>query len=472
MKGNIRINVAFISESNESIQKDTIFCARKGERYDGLNFIPQAIEMGAVCVVVDDEYYFENYSENVPIVWVPSVQKFIAYAAATLLGHPSEALTIIAVTGTNGKTTTTHFIEQLLIGVNRQTLRVGTNGIFENGKLVKTHSKQMTTMQPIEFQKLLLEALHKGIEYVIIEASSQGLANFRLDYVDIDFGVFLNLTEDHIEWHGSIEKYKKAKMRLSDLSQKLIVNHDDTFCRAVGILSKKETIFFGGDQKATIFYEYLSKTIGSSYLLVQSSEEEAVIHFPFHESFLIENAMAAIAVCLQLNMTFHEIADIIDQMTLPIGRVQKFFHPIGATIIVDYAHTASALLALLQSVIVHPEGQLILVFSCGGNRDQAKRKKMGEVASDYADYIILTTDNCRNENPQNINKQIIDGFRGYQQYEIILERSDAINKALEYATANDTILIAGKGHENSQIIGNQELYFSDIEFVKKLIAEN
>lgn len=471
VKGSIRIDVESVSENSKQISTKTLFCARKGEGKNGMHFIREAIANGAVCIAVEDERYFDSYDEEVPIIWVPNILKFIAYAAATFSGHPSEVMTVIAVTGTNGKTTTTHFIHQLLQRFQKQSLLIGTNGVFLGTEKLAVNEDSLTTMRPIPFQQLLSRSLEEGIEYIVLEASSQGLASYRLDYTNIDIGVFLNLGEDHIEAHGSVERYKQAKMRLIDLSDMIIVNGQDPFCRSVGIISKKPSLQFNLMPKTDIFYEKLLEREGFSNYFVQFQQTESIITFPFTADFLIENAMAAVSVCLQIGLSLQQIAKYTLELTLPEGRMQTYYTQKGVKVIIDYAHTADALEALLKAVSNSLAGELHLVFSCGGNRDKMKRVKMGAVASKYADYVYLTTDNCRNENPIDINLEIIEGFHSNQRYEMLLDRQEAIQKAITLANEGDTVVIAGKGHERVQIIGAHSEELSDIEVVEGLIID-
>ncbi len=466
IKGDIRTEVLSISENSKMMEKQVIFCAKQGQQFNGIQFISEAISNGAVCVAIDDEEFFEAAKLDVPIIWVPNLRRFIGYAAAALNHFPTEVIQVVAVTGTNGKTSTTNFAYQLLCGLQKKVILVGTNGIFYNGTPLNTKCSNLTTISAVEFQSLAKEAISKKYDVILIEASSQGLAEHRLDYSSIDIGVFLNLSEDHIEWHGSKEKYKNAKLRLADLSKELIVNNDDSFCKAVGLMTKKEVTTFSKQPTAQVFYEKLEK--GNTYC-IQYKEEKAVCTFPFAPYFLIENAVAAISICLKCGYSLQELSSLVPLLTLPEGRVETFKDSKGTTIIVDYAHTANALQSLLSSLNTE-RALLKIVFSCGGNRDQMKRKKMGEIASAYCGEIYLTTDNCRSENPSRINEQIAEGFCDNQKYEVILDRKAAIQKAILESSHMHSVVIAGKGHETTQIIGNEVIPYSDIEVVKELIS--
>ena len=297
-----------------------------------------------------------------------------------------------------------------------------------------------------------------------------GLATHRLDECDIDIGVFLNLTEDHIEDHGSFVQYKLAKQRLAGLSKKLVLNGDDAFCRGVGVLAKRSKCYFGIKGRVDVLIQLLAEGTNDSTCCVQMADKEKVITIPFVGDYQRSNIAAAIAVLQMLGFSFDEVMKEAPNLTLPAGRMQTFTSKCGFRVIVDYAHTADALKVVLQTMKNTTDQKLFVVFSCGGERDVAKRREMGTVASKFADHIILTTDNCRSEDPKVINQQIASGFFATQSYEVILSREAAIEAAINQAQKGDVIVVAGKGHERTQTIGNVTTPFSDIDCVKNLLA--
>lgn len=470
VKGSIREEVVRIEDSLEAVRPGDLFIARKGKKYDGKKWIDQAVDRGAKAIVVDEEVFFDDFVCDVPLIWVPNILQFSAYASAKLCGFPSEVLKIVAITGTNGKTTVSHFIGQMLQKLNKRVLVIGTNGVYLNGTPYDADIEQLTTLQPKHLHPLFLKAIKENVEYVIMEASSMGLATYRLDHCDIDIGVFLNLAEDHLEDHGSFEQYKLAKQRLAGLSNKLVLNGDDSFCRSVGVLSKREKCYFGLKGRVDVLLQTLAEGKNESTCWVQTAHKERVVTVPFIGDHQRANVAAMIAVLKMLGFSFDDVMEYIPEMTLPEGRMQTFYSKQGFHVIVDYAHTADALKAVLQTVKNTFSRNVYVVFSCGGERDVAKRREMGTVASKYANHIILTTDNCRSEDPEVINRQIAAGFFATQSYEMILAREEAIEKALHLAKEGDVIVIAGKGHERTQTIGNITTPFSDIECVTSLLA--
>ena len=470
VKGSIREEVFRIEDTVSDVKSGDLFIARKGRKHDGKKWIDKAIERGAKAVVVDEEVFFDGFTSDVPLIWVPNILQFSAYASAKLCGFPSEALTMIAITGTNGKTTVSHFIGQLLQKIGKRVIVIGTNGVYLNGEPYETNIEQLTTLQPKHLHPLLLEVVRDNVEYVVFEASSMGLATHRLDECDIDIGVFLNLTEDHIEDHGSFEQYKLAKQRLAGLSKKLVLNGDDAFCRGVGVLAKRSKYYFGIKGRVDVLIQLLAEGTNDSTCCVQMADKEKVATIPFVGDYQRSNVAAAIAVLEMLGFSFDEVMKEVPNLTLPVGRMQTFTSEQGFRVIVDYAHTADALKVVLQTLKNTTDQKLFVVFSCGGERDVAKRREMGTVASKFADHIILTTDNCRSEDPKVINQQIASGFFATQSYEVILSREEAIEAAINKAQKGDVIVVAGKGHERTQTIGDVTTPFSDIDCVTKLLA--
>lgn len=471
MKGSIRIEVNRVEDDANLIERGDLFIARKGNKVSGVSFIELALEKGAAAIVVDDEMYFNETNLAVPLIWVPNCLSFIAYASAKIYNFPAEALTVIGVTGTNGKTTVTHFIGQILQQLKQRVMVIGTNGVFIDGERSYQHLESLTTLQAKNMQFLFKEALRRDIPYVILEASSIGLEKHRLDYCDIDIGLFLNVTEDHIEDHGTFERYKLSKQILAKLAKKTILNSDDSICRSIGLATKGKRVFFGKVSHVDFFWQTLVEGAYSTTGCIQHKNEKHIVNIPIVGDYQCSNVLAAVSCVAQFPYSLVDICKALDHLQLPEGRFERIDNQLGVSIIVDYAHTPDAMKMILQTVKKHTANRLIVVFSCGGNRDRAKRPKMGMMASIYADYIILTTDNARDENPKLINKQIREGFSATQDYIERLNRKEAIEHALNYAEPGDTILLLGKGHEKTQQIGQNQTYFSDKVFVRELVRQ-
>lgn len=469
--GSIRVEVSGIEDYAQGVQKGDLFVVRKGRKSDGLKYVEIAIENGAVGVVIEDEKLLDTLKLSVPLIWVPNSLKFMSYSAAKINHFPAEAMQVIAITGTNGKTTVSHFIGQLLHALHKNVIVIGTNGIFINGVEVKLPYEPLTTLQPKHLHKILKIAVSRGVQYVVLEASSMGLAKHRLDDCAIDVGVFLNLAEDHIEDHGSYDKYKAAKQLLSSLADQLVLNGDDSFCRTVGLQAKKKKAYFGLGNRVDYQLQLLAEGLTTSTCCLQSNKGQKVFSIPFVGEHHLQNVIAAITTVSELGFPIDEICDAAESLHLPSGRLESIENDLNLSIYIDYAHTEAALKAVLQTLKKTVKGDLIVIFSCGGDRDKHKRIKMGAVASKFADLIYLTTDNPRSEDPEVINAQIAAGFTAKQQYEMILDRAEAIESAIRSAKEGDTILIAGKGHEKTQTIGSKQFEFSDYECVKKVLEK-
>lgn len=467
--GSIRTEVEGIEDFAQSVKKGDLFVVRKGNKDDGKKYIEIAIKNGAVGIVVEDEKYLDQIKAEIPIIWVPNSLKFMSFCAAKLNGFPAEALEVIAITGTNGKTTTSHFIGQLLQSLHKKVIVIGTNGIFLNGEELDIEYEHLTTLQPKHLHKILKYAVSQKVQYVVMEASSMGLFKHRLDDCDINYGIFLNIAEDHIEEHGSFEKYKSSKQILANLAEKLILNGDDSFCRTVGLQSKKKKTYFGLGNRVDYQLQVLAEGEKITTCCMQSKKGQKVFTLPFSGEHNLQNAICAITTVSELGFPIEDICNAAETLRLPKGRLESIENDLNISIYIDYAHTEAALKAVLQTLRKSTKKDLIVVFSCGGDRDKHKRIKMGTVASKYADYIYLTTDNSRSEDPKLINNQIAAGFISTQKYEMILDRAKAIETAIKQAKEGDTILIAGKGHETTQTIGNKQFYFSDYDCVKSVL---
>lgn len=469
--GSIRIEVTGIEDHAQHVKPGDLFIVRKGKKFDGYEYIDLAIQNGAVGVVIEDENKLDQLKLSVPLIWVPNCLKFMSFSAAKIHHFPAEALQVIAITGTNGKTTVSHFVGQLLQALHKKVMVIGTVGVFINGEEIDLEYEHLTTLQPKHLHKILQYAVRNRVQYVALEASSMGLATHRLDDCDIDIGVFLNLAEDHIEEHGSFEKYKQSKQILSQLAKKLVLNGDDSFCRTVGLQSKKKKAYFGLGNRVNYQLQVLAEGIQHTTCCLQSDKGQKVFTLPFVGEHQLQNAIAAITTVSELGFPIDKICEAAEHLRLPKGRLEPVPNHLNLSIYIDYAHTEAALRAVLKTLKKTVKNDLILVFSCGGDRDKHKRIKMGAVASKYADMIYLTTDNPRSEDPTFINSQIAAGFTSTQKYEMILDRAEAIEKAILSAKEGDTILIAGKGHETTQTFKDKEIYFSDYECVQEVLTK-
>ncbi|KXH79876.1 UDP-N-acetylmuramoyl-L-alanyl-D-glutamate--2,6-diaminopimelate ligase [Sporosarcina sp. HYO08] len=448
--GEFRINVNGVSECSSRVQEGFIFVARKGGRMDGLEHIKEAIENGAVAIVVD-RATLQVDSINVPIIQVPNCQKFLAYASAQFANNPSKRLTMIAVTGTNGKTTVTHLIGQLLQKLGIQAAVIGTTGCWIDGVKVEADIPEMTSL-PAEFlHPLLATCEQRGVSHIILEASSIGLASGRLDACDLDIGILLNIGLDHYEEHGGKQAYIEAKKQLISMVNTMIVNEEDPLCMQM-IEGATVPITYFGEHK-------IADKIAPN------------LNIPFPGYYNRLNLFAAMSALILLGYRIEELIPHIASLRLPEGRLQRLERD-GVTVYIDYAHTPDALQAVLQTLCGVCYGKLITVFGCGGERDKGKRKEMGELAVYYSSNVFVTSDNPRNEDPSAIIADILVGFGGdCSAIEVVPNRKNAIRQAIFSAAPGDIVLIAGKGHEKTQHTAEGIFPFSDFDEAKQALTE-
>lgn len=452
--------VSGVTEHSANVKQGDIFVVRKGASVDGACYIKEAIEGGAVAIVIDRSLF--NYqTSGIPVITVPDCRRFLSYACARFAGNPSEQLSVIAVTGTNGKTTVTHFIGQILRRFGVRAAVIGTTGIFVDGKKMDYEAPDMTTLPVEYFQPLLRKCLDDGVTHIVLEASSLGLSTGRLDHCEIDIGVLLNIGTDHIDEHGGTSNYINAKKKLIDKSKVFIANRDNEVCVQMTESIAKDCIYFGTHSLSDI------RILREDNLQLIYQNEKRAFPLSVPGEFNELNAAAGISVLLELGFQIEDIMKYVSELMLPEGRLQCFEQD-GITVYVDFAHTPDAMEVVLHSLLGICQGKLITVFGCGGNRDKGKRAKMGAIAALYSSHVIVTSDNPRSEDPHLIINDIIQGFGDdFNEIEVEPDRKRAIQMAIALASEGDIVLIAGKGHEKTQQTAQGVVLFSDQEEAKK-----
>lgn len=459
------IPIQGITENSKNVKEGFMFIARKGKGNDGAFYIEEAIQLGAVVIVVDRPDLLEQ-KIDVPIVIVPDCRLFLSHACAHFWGNPSAELTVIAITGTNGKTTVSHFVGQLLHRLGVKTAVIGTLGVFIEGKKITDQMPGMTTVSAEYLHSLLRNCVERGVTHVILEASSLGLAQYRLEHCQIDIGVLLNIGVDHYDEHGGKQAYLEAKKKLFVLADQVVVNQDDPLCVELAREVAYKSLFYSRVREAPIHLQRKNDE-----MCIVSKEKNKFYPLPFHEDFNGENVLSAIAVLQLLAYSLDEVGTCLFALQLPEGRMQRIEHQ-GVTVIIDYAHTPDALQTVLQAITRNNKGNVLTIFGCGGNRDHGKRKEMGEVAARYSDYICVTSDNPRSEDPKKIIQDVVKGVAAYEtELQIEANRENAIRQVIKRAKRGDTILIAGKGHEKTQQIGERILPFSDYAIVEQALIQ-
>jgi len=465
--GNIDFTINNIQFDSRKIEDGDVFVAIRGHDQDGHNYIESAISFGARVVVCEKKP--EVIYDKTTFVIVKNSRKALARISANYYNNPSNELQIIGVTGTNGKTTVTFLIGSLLKKLNYKTAIIGTTGIYiGDERQDATH----TTPDPISMNRILREVADRGIQYVIMEVSSHALEQNRADYVDFDAAIFTNITHDHLDYHRTFEAYSEAKKLLFDNLKSdaiAVVNVDDGGYREMISDTKAKVIHVGWDVEAD--YQIRNEEIdhtGSTFE-IEMENLNVGVNSPLVAQFNIINLSLSLATVSNLcNVSFSSLVSDLTGISSAPGRMERVPLRNGAVAIIDYAHTPDALEKAgkaCSELIVGNDARLIIVFGCGGDRDKGKRPKMAEAAEKYADRIIVTDDNPRKENRDKIFADIEKGLTKAGNYLIIKDRAEAITEAVKISKKGDIILIAGKGHEDYQIIGTQKIHFNDKEVV-------
>lgn len=471
------LEVNGIALSSVAISQGDVFFAYPGERADGRDFIKDAVDRGAVAIVVESVIVSPVRTQQppadaqspVPIIPIENLAQKVGSIASNFYGHPSHAMKVIAITGTNGKTSCAWFIAQALTKLGVKTAMMGTLGC---GFLNDLNDNALTTPDAISVQKNLAMFKEQGAQVVVLEASSHSLAQGRLNSVDVDVAVFTNLTRDHLDYHGTMAEYGKAKKRLfSDFKVKhFVINIDDDFGANIAKDIKKALTYSLKLTTASLFADDISLTKSGLMARIVTKSGQLSISASIIGSINIENILAVVAVLQIFDMSNEQIVSSLQSLSCVPGRLEAFPAKNGALFVVDYAHTPDALNKSLSTLKMLCQGKLVCVFGCGGDRDKGKRPLMARAAAKYADTVIVTSDNPRTEDPQRIIGDIAGGFFDKDTYKVIVDRRRAIEEALSMAGMEDVVIIAGKGHEDCQIIGDEKFSFSDVEIVKAFIG--
>ncbi|MFK4786046.1 UDP-N-acetylmuramoyl-L-alanyl-D-glutamate--2,6-diaminopimelate ligase [Fusobacterium sp. MFO224] len=445
---------------SRKINQGDIFVALEGSIADGHNYIEKAIELGAKTIIVSKEVPMKK---NINYFLVENLRTKLPFIASNFYEYPQDRLKIIGVTGTNGKTTTTYMLETILGGKN--IARIGTVEYKIGEEVIAAPN---TTPESLDLVKFCKKALEKNIKYLIMEVSSHGLSIGRVDMLKFDVGIFTNLTPEHLDYHKNMENYYLAKKKMFDLlkdKKNSVINNDDEY----GI-------------------KYLNYTKGVSYGLENADITGRIKHISRHGQeveinifgnsydltlnvlgrYNLCNLLGAIGGAKLLGLSDSEIINKVSKIKGAPGRFENVEIDTNFTAIVDYAHTGDALENILKSINEFKLNRVITVFGCGGDRDKTKRPVMGEIAEKNSDVIIVTSDNPRTEDPDEIIKDIVVGLEK-ENHIIEIDREKAIFKAVEIAKKDDIILVAGKGHEDYQILGRNKIHFDDREKIMKAV---
>lgn len=469
----VRSVIGLVDRQITSIEYDsrrcspgTMFVAVRGIEADGHAWIDDAVRRGASVVVCERPV---NVSEAVTVVVVENSRLALALLCHRWYGEPAKDMTIIGVTGTNGKTTTTFILKSLFEWRGEKVGLIGTTGNYIGDEVLPT---AFTTPEAPELAALLARMREAGIQTVVMEVSSHGLALERVAGIRFSGAIFTNLTQDHLDFHPTMEQYAEAKKLLFDMLPPdaiALVNGDDPHGAFMirDCSARRYVCGRAATSDIRIFHEqfFPAKT---QFELAMEGREALSFTIPLIGRFNVENAAACAAYCLATGWNAEQLADAMSHIRPARGRMERIILPNGAVAVVDYAHTPDALEKALRTCreLVQPGGKLICVFGCGGDRDRTKRPMMGAIASGLADCVIVTNDNPRREYPRRIIDDILGGVSGDARVQVLEDRSAAIATAVTGSQAGDIVLIAGKGHETYQIVGDIRFHFDDCEEVQ------
>lgn len=444
----------------------SLFVALPGEKADGAAYIEDAIQRGAVAVVSQTPCACGG---QVACAHVADARLALAKLAGTFYGHPSLRLCTIGITGTNGKTTVSFMLREIFKAAGRRPGLLGTVR-YEIGDRVIPASR--TTPESVDLQAMFAQMDRAGCDSAVMEVSSHALAQHRVDGILYDAAVFTNLTQDHLDYHGTLEEYFLAKARLfSQVRRYAVINRDDLWgCRLLNETRlTTRCVSYGFDPCAQVRGTNAVTGENGSRMHVESSWGNADVSLKLIGRFNLCNALAAFATAAALGIPVVIIVKALAEMQCVPGRLEAVANNKGKRVFVDYAHTDDALLNVLETLREITPGKLIVVFGCGGNRDKGKRPLMGKVAARLADYSIITNDNPRNEIPEKIAADIAGGFDSERKYEIVLDRKAAIARGLGLIGKKDVLLVAGKGHEAYQEFNGTIFPFDDREAVREAL---
>jgi UDP-N-acetylmuramoyl-L-alanyl-D-glutamate--2,6-diaminopimelate ligase len=456
-----------VSDSRQ-VQAGDVFLAYPGESVDGRQFIDAAIKQGAAAVVWEVDGYAWPADCTLPNIPVSGLRAEVSAIAGEYFGVPSQALWMIGITGTNGKTSCSHWLAQCLSRCGKSTAVVGTLG---NGFPQALQPSPNTTPDPVLLQAQLADYRTQGANAVAMEVSSHGLAQGRVNGVHFDIAVLTNLSRDHLDYHGSMEDYAAAKAQLFDWPDLkcVVLNADDAFgvrIAAEQVAQDRRVLTYGFEQ-GDVQGSGLTLDETGIAMTVTTPWGEGQLALPVLGRFNAYNALAVLAALLVSDVPLQQAIDTMRDIQSVPGRMQQIGGDELPLVVVDYAHTPDALEKVLLSLREQCRGQLVCVFGCGGNRDKGKRPLMGGVVSRLADLAIVTSDNPRHENAREIITEIVAGMEA--DYRIEEDRAAAIDAAIRAANAGDIVLLAGKGHETYQQIGHEKLPFSDLEIAQRVL---
>ncbi len=467
VKGSKEVEITGLSVNSKLVAPGHLFVAKKGHLDDGTKYIPEAVQAGAHAILTD--LYDPSFKQITQLI-DPDIAGKEAQLATTFYQFPSKELLMVGITGTNGKTTTSFLVKHIL---DRTSKLSGLIGTIEYIIGQNRYSASRTTPDVISNHKMLRDMVTHGCKSCVMEVTSHALHQNRVQGIEFDIAVFTNLTLDHLDYHSTMEDYADAKSRLFkglNKTKTACINSDSPWSKKMIEDCKAKLIRYGIESECDLKASNIKLTPAGTSFDISFEGKMYSARSPLVGRYNVYNAMAALAVGLASGCTMDALIPLLDTFPPVVGRVEPVPNPLNLKIFVDFAHSDDALINVLECLTEFKTGKIITVFGCGGDRDRAKRPKMAKAAEEYSDISIVTNDNPRSEDPEEIAKEILKGFRK-NNYIVELDRRRAIQKAIELAEPQDIILIAGKGHETYQIFQHKTCEFDDRKVALEIIQE-
>ena len=464
------IEIKYITSDSRKVEKDNMFVAIKGFEQDGHKYIESAINKGATAILIDEDRYDEFKDLDVVVLTAKNTRFILGKIACNFYDNPSKEFKLIGITGTKGKTTTSFMIKKILEESGKKVGLVGTVACYVGER--KIMDSDRTTPEALELQEMFREMVNESCEYVIMEVSSQSIKLGRIDGCEFYLGLFTNLSEDHISTHEhpSMEDYYNCKCKLFDMTNEGIVNIDDIKGRELIKLKqncKFSTYSVENESDLKAYNINITSKLTSFNVNLDNKEELVEVSIPGR--FTVYNSLGAISICKKLGIENKYILSGLKKVVVP-GRSELVENDKGFTIMIDYAHSEKSLEEILKAVRSYTKGRIICVFGLGGDRDKNNRPKMGRISGTLADFTVITSDNPRFDDPMKLAKDIEVGIKEVtNNYIILVDRKEAIEYAVRMAKKDDLVLLAGKGHETYQVIGNEKVPFSERKIVEETL---
>lgn len=459
------LEITAIAYDSRQVTPGCLFVCIKGFATDGHKYINNAIENGAAALLVQDA--IEDF--DIPWAQAADTRKALAQVAANFYGHPEKQLSIIGVTGTNGKTTVTTLIKSVLEFTGKSVGLIGTNENMIGSEVIPT---ERTTPESLDLFALFRKMADAGMEYVVMEVSSHSLMLNRVFGICFDVAVFTNLTQDHLDFHETMENYYQAKRLLFNVCKKAVVNADDKCGMRIIADASCPLFTYSVDNEADFRAKNLRISPRGVIFDLETKSKVLPARLGIPGKFSAYNALAALSACVALDVEPEKIIDALLVAKGVKGRAETVYTKTDYTMIIDYAHTPDGLENIVKTVKEFAPARVVTLFGCGGDRDPVKRPIMGEIAGRLSDYCIITSDNPRTEEPMTIIRQIEEGMKQTDcSYTVIENRREAIRHAMVTAQPGDCIILAGKGHETYQIIGKEKRHFDEREVIREILTE-